>query len=78
MSQPRPEALIPIPQGELVVGDDEEAKRLWWSTLKSLNDDFSIGLDFENWEMKAMRPTHGLYASKQDLLAHMHATLLTT
>ena len=43
-----------------------DARYIWWNTLRQLNGELQMGLDFENWDAKGY-PPYGMYARFEDL-----------
>jgi hypothetical protein len=70
---PVPEALLPIPEGTMV----DDPGRVWWSTLKELDEELIMGLNFTNWTMAGTRPDLGFWANRQDLTRHVETTAET-
>lgn len=65
----RAQDLVPIPAGEQVT----DPNRVWWSTLKKLDDELHIGLNYTTWT--GPRPDLGFWANRKELTRHVRAAV---
>ena len=69
----KPWFLQPLPALLKSRGDGKQHKsmqRLWWVTLKELDYEFDMGLNFTHWPLVGMRPDHGFWASRKQVDMH--------